>query len=68
VPRIVRQGGLFTVHGPPEKSLESVASERIVILKQIINAESYRTKLLAELARYGINRASLFPDLDGLSS
>jgi hypothetical protein len=68
VPRIVRQGGLFTVHGPPEKSLESVARERIVILKQIVIAESYRRKLLAELARYAINSASLFPDLDGLSS
>jgi len=63
-----RQGGLFTVHGPPEKSLESVAHERIVVLKQIVIAESYRSKLLAELARYGINSASLFPDLDGLSS
>ena len=67
VPRIVRQGGLFTVHGPPERSLESVASDRIVTLRQIVIAESYRSKLLAELARYGIHSASLFPDLDGLS-
>jgi FRG domain len=67
VPRIVRQGGLFTVHGPPERSLESLTRDRIVILKQIVIAESYRSKLLVELARYGINSASLFPDLDGLS-
>ena len=68
VPRIVRQGGLFTVHGPPERSLESLTRDRIVKLKQIVVAESYRPKLLVELARYGINSASLFPDLDGLSA
>jgi hypothetical protein len=68
VPRIVRQGGLFTVHGPPEKSLESLTQERIVTLKQVVIAQSYRSKLLTELAHYGISSASLFPDLDGLSS
>ncbi len=68
VPRIIRQGGLFTVHGPPENPLESLVSARIVELKQIVIAESYRPKLLAELARYGVNSASLFADLDGLSS
>ncbi len=39
-----------------------------VILKQIVIAESYRPMRLAELARYGLNSAALFPDLDGLSS
>jgi FRG domain len=68
VPRIVRQGGLFTVHGPPETSLESLAQRGIVILERIEIAESYRKTLLAELARYGINSASLFPGLDGLST
>jgi hypothetical protein len=67
VPRIVRQGGLFTIHGPPDRSLESL-KPGIVTLKRIEIAEPYRPKLLAELARYGINSASLFPDLDGLSS
>jgi hypothetical protein len=68
VPRIVRQGGLFTIHGPPDRSLESFSRERIVALEQIRIAESYRLKLRAELARYGIHSAALFPDLDGLSS
>jgi hypothetical protein len=67
VPRIVRQGGLFTVHGPPERSLESLTQERIVTLEQVVIAQSYRSTLLTELARYGISSASLFPDLDGLS-
>jgi hypothetical protein len=68
VPRIVRQGGLFTIHGPPDRSLEDFARKRLVTLDRIIGAESYRPRLLAELARYGIHSASLFPDLDGLSS
>ncbi len=38
-----------------------------MVLRQIVIAESYRSRLLVELARYGINSASLFPDLDGLS-
>ena len=68
VPESFVREAYFTVHGPPERSLESLAGERIVDLKQIVIAESYRSKLLAELARYGVNSASLFPDLDGLSS
>ena len=68
VPRIVRQGGLFTIHGPPELSLTDFARPSIVTLDQILIAESYRPTLLAELARYGIHSASLFPDLDNLAS
>ena len=67
VPRIVRQGGLFTIHGPPDTSLEDLPA-KVVALKRIEVAEAYRPKLLAELARYGINSSTLFPDLDGLSS
>jgi hypothetical protein len=67
VPRIVRQGGLFTIHGPPDRTLESL-KPGIVSLDRILIAESYRPKLLAELAHYGINASTLFPDLDGLSS
>src|SRR5262249_27548369 len=50
VPRIVRQGGLFTVHGPPDRSLEDFARSGIVTLERILIAASYRPKLLAELA------------------
>jgi hypothetical protein len=68
VPRIVRQGGLFTIHGPPDRSLESLTRDKIVTLDRILIAEPYRLKLRSVLARYGIHSASLFPDLDGLSS
>ena len=71
VPRIVRQGGLFTVHGPPDLSLERLTRDhttKIVALERIVIDQSYRPKLLAELARYGIHAAALFPDLDGIST
>ncbi len=69
VPRIVRQGGLFTIHGPPELSLETVSRDaKAATLERIVIEESYRPTLLAELARYGIHAASLFPDLDGIAN
>lgn len=66
VPRITRQGGLFTIHGPPTTSLEDLPKE-LVPRDQIVIRPEYRARLLAELAFYGISSASLFPDLDGLS-
>jgi hypothetical protein len=66
VPRIIRQGGRFTIHGPPDRALET--DPGAVTLERILIAEPYRPKLLVELARYGINSSFLFPDLDGLSS
>jgi FRG domain len=66
-PRISRQGGLFTIHNPPDTALDDVPSS-ILSLESISIKESFRNELLAELDFFGINRASLFPDLDGLSS
>ncbi len=67
VPRIVRQGGVFTIHGPPDTSFERLPPG-FAQLETIEIAESYKSKLRSELSHYGINSASLFPDLDGLSS
>jgi hypothetical protein len=36
-------------------------------LERIVIAGNYCKDLLFELSHYGINRLSLFPDLDGLS-
>jgi len=66
-PRIIRQGGLFTIHGNPERPLDEVMEKTDVLEKIIIN-HSYRNELMYELSHYGINRATLFPDLDGLSA
>ena len=67
VPRITRQGGLFTIHGRPFSPMAQDAEE-LYDFHQIVIAEAYRKELLSELSFYGINAATLFPDLDGLSS
>jgi hypothetical protein len=66
VPRITRQGGLFSVHGDPQKPLTE-QPESLDGFEKITIPESYRQCLLEELSYYGINDATMFPDLDGLS-
>jgi hypothetical protein len=66
-PRIIRQGGIFTVHNKPERPLETMLKDPKA-LEKIVVRSSYRQELLFELSHYGINRATLFPDLDGLSA
>ena len=63
VPRITRQGGLFTVHPNPTIELMR-GSEGVADLHKIIITKDYRETLLSELSYYGINSATLFPDLD----
>ncbi len=60
-PRITAQAGLFTIHPDPRKPLTSREIDRWVI------PNSCRKELKQVLYKYGIHRASLFPDLDGLS-
>jgi hypothetical protein len=64
--RILRQGGIFTVHGEPSVDLR-MALRAEDVLDEIIVDASYRRELPFELSQYGVNRMSLFPDLDGLS-
>jgi hypothetical protein len=64
--RISHQGGVFTVHGPPSIPLQKALADDQKIERVIIE-KSYRGELLRELDHYGVNRVSLFPDLDGLS-
>lgn len=66
VPRIVRQGGVFTVHPDPTASLDADRTQIDGIFRLVIPRENRQT-LLAQLAFYGVNSATLFPDLDGLS-
>lgn len=60
-PRITAQVGLFTVHPHPREPLVSNEIQRLIILN------SFRKELKQILYNYGIHRASLFPDLDGIS-
>lgn len=65
--RITRQSGIFTVHGPPETELEKALGPGDVLEKIIIDRR-YRSQLLFDLSFYGVNRLTLFPDLDGLAA
>lgn len=60
--RITAQDGAFTTQPDP-------ASELLIpgIRKFIVDV-SFRRTLRSALARYGVHRASLFPDLDGLAT
>lgn len=61
-PRITNQGGLFTIHPKPYEQFESDEMEKLVIPNRL------RSTLKRTLNKYGVDRFSLFPSLDGLSS
>lgn len=64
--RVARQRGIFTVHQPATQPLYILRrSEKLVCF---IIRRDYRDELRRELSFYGYTRASLFPDLDGLSA
>lgn len=60
--RITTQGGLFTIHPNPYEPFESNDMEKIIIPNKI------RSGLKKTLSKYGVDRFSLFPGLDGLAS
>jgi len=60
-PRISAQLGVFTVHPEPEEPFSSDSLEKLIIPNKI------RRQLKKIVDTYGINRATLFPDLDGLA-
>jgi hypothetical protein len=67
VPRIIRQGGSFTYHAEPAKPLaENVGMVEKIEIIQI--PKGAKKALVAQLAFFGVQRYSLFPDLDGLSA
>jgi hypothetical protein len=60
-PRITAQTGIFTIHPEPRKPLNSDKIDRLIIPSR------FRKQLKHILFQYGVHRASLFPDLDGLA-
>jgi len=64
--RISRQTSLFTVHGPPATPLTTLATDGRVIKVEI--PSTAKRQVRRQLNFYGVNRLSLFPDLDGLSA
>jgi len=59
--RIIAQSGLFTAHNNPSSIFKSKYLQRVVIKKECI------INIYVMLDTYGINTASVFPGLDGLS-
>jgi FRG domain len=62
--RLIAQAGLFTIHPEPLTPIR----ENTPSLDRIIIAAPMRRDLKMTLFRYGVHRASLFPDLDGLAA
>lgn len=60
-PRITAQTGIFTVHPDPTANF---ATDRNVT--RFVIDKDFRTPLKKTLSNFGVNRASLFPGLDGL--
>lgn len=60
-PRITAQAATFTIHPLPEIPMDDVATTLII-------EKEFRKKLKGLLNKLGINRSTLFPDLDGLST
>jgi hypothetical protein len=65
-PRLQRQVGHFTVHGPATLALAD-HSPMIARVEKIVIARSLRDQLVFDLHYYGFNHSTIFPDLEGLS-
>lgn len=59
--RIINQNGLFTIHPYPWTELTRDEITKVTV------ALDFRRELRKILNRLGVNRATLFPDLDGIS-
>jgi hypothetical protein len=61
-PRLRAQSGLFTIHPDPTEPLTANITAKIVIPRK------YCSNILQGLNLMGINKKTLFPDVDGLSA
>lgn len=61
-PRIIAQNGMFTAH--PDPSLDMRLHPKVW---KFVIRHPFRRKLKSILYKYGVHRASLFPDLDGIA-
>jgi len=69
--RIINQNGCFTYHPDAQISISNRLLDEPFYcqqLKKIVIERSSKSQIIDELNLYGINRKTLFPDLDGLSS
>jgi hypothetical protein len=64
--RFGAQKGSFTVHGPPDRSLEDGLEAGDDLHVVIVTAES-RARMFEEIKQRGMNYATVFPDIEGLA-
>lgn len=62
--RIIQQRGIFTVNPKSQMPLEEIIDDRI---HKIIISKECKEEILEVLEFYGVNRMSIFQDLDSLS-
>lgn len=65
--RIQTQRGLFTIHAEPTVPLR-IGKVNGITTQRIVVDKGYKSYLIWDLAKFGITKASLFGDLDGLSA
>lgn len=65
--RIDRQDAVFTAVGPPHEDLAVVGGPDLELAKITI-ARASREDVLRKIVAFGVDQASLFPDLDGISA
>jgi hypothetical protein len=68
-PRILNQRGAFTVHGPPSQPIVPKPHSILEDTQSLVRLEipaGLKWDMLVHLDDYGVNRATLFPDVDGL--
>ena len=64
--RMTVQRSCFTVHGKKKESLCDLVTDKNILRKYVIDSSKSK-EMLEELRILGVSRATLFPDLDGLS-
>lgn len=68
--RLISQKGLFTIHCPPNAPFpvfRSVFSHENTMVKRYIIPADLKADIRKMLDNYGVNEATLFPELDGLA-
>jgi FRG domain len=70
-PRLVVQGGSFTIHSHPWTDLADLDSNQpkvdVLRLQKLVVPAAAKKKLVNELLRLGVSTRTLFPDLDGIA-
>lgn len=62
LPRVAVQSSIFTVHPCPTEAYNPEGLVKTVV------AGDYKSAMLRQLFSFGVHRAALFPDVDGLSA